>query len=85
MSIHQFPRTEFDLPMEVLGVLMRDPHHFGSLGGIRDEIEDQHGRTFADEQIEEALEQLQRLGWEIVEHYSDDGHGYELIVGGNAA
>lgn len=82
-QLHPVVRHEFDLPMEVLGVLYRQAEP--TLGEIAHDIEVHHQRRFTAEEIGEAIVDLDHLGYEIRAHDDPDGFRYELITGGNAA
>jgi len=75
--------AEFDLPMEVLGVLMR--HAEPTAAEIAHDIEMSHQRRFAAEEIVDAIHRLLQLGYRVLAHNDPDGVRYELVTGGSAA
>ncbi|MBW5801162.1 hypothetical protein [Halomonas elongata] len=82
-QLHPVVRTELDLPMEVLGVLMRQAEP--TVGEIAHDIEVHHQRRFDAANIENAIGWLQVFGYEIHEHDDPDGVRYELVTQGGAA
>ncbi|MEC8917138.1 MAG: hypothetical protein VX796_05900 [Pseudomonadota bacterium] len=82
-NVTQLPQREFDLPMEVLGVLKR--HAEPSISEIAHDIEMQHQRRFDTSDYVQAIERLEMLGWEILEYQDVDVTRYSLVTGGNAA
>ncbi|MDV6318780.1 hypothetical protein [Chromohalobacter sp. HP20-39] len=84
-NVTQFPgcRPEFDLPMEVLGVLMRQAEP--TIGEIAHDIEMHHRYQMDSAAFAVSLKRLRDLGYEILEHDDPDGVRYELVQGGSAA
>lgn len=83
-KVTKFPqRPEFDLPMEVLGVLMRQAEP--TVHEIAHDIEMATGHRMDSATFVAALQRLRELGYEILEHDDPDGVRYELVQGGNAA
>ncbi|MDC8803916.1 hypothetical protein PRZ61_10760 [Halomonas pacifica] len=81
--LHPVVRHEFDLPMEVLGVLMRQAEP--TAGEIAHDIETHHGRKFRIAEVVDAIRRLLQLGWRIEAHNDPDGVRYVLVQGGSAA
>jgi len=76
-------RAEFDLPMEVLGILMR--HAEPTAHEIAHGIEMSVQRRFATEEVVDAIHRLLQLGYRVLAHNDLDGVRYELVMGGSAA
>lgn len=82
-NVTQFPARELDLPMEVLGVLMRQAEP--TVHEIAHDIAMSHKYQLDSAAFVAALNRLRELGYEILEHDDLDGVRYELVQGGNAA
>lgn len=82
-NVTQFPAREFDLPMEVLGVLMRQAEP--TVHEIAHDIAMNHRYQMDSAAFAAALQRLRDLGYEILEHDDPDGVRYELVQGGGAA
>lgn len=82
-NVTQFPARELDLPMEVLGVLMRQAEP--TAGEIAHDIAMNHHYQMGSAAFAVALKRLRDLGYVIHEHPDVDGVRYELVQGGSAA
>jgi len=82
-NVTQFPAREFDLPMEVLGVLMRQAEP--TVHEIAHEVDMQHKKRYCAGSIRCAIKYLRARGYEILEHDDPDGVRYELVMSGGAA
>ncbi|WP_280568192.1 hypothetical protein [Chromohalobacter sp. 296-RDG] len=84
-NVTQFPgrAPEFDLPMEVFGVLMRQAEP--TVSEIAHEVEMQHKKRFCAGTYRCAIKKLRALGYEIHEHDDPDGVRYELVQPEGAA
>ncbi|WP_277810663.1 hypothetical protein [Chromohalobacter canadensis] len=82
-NVTQFPAREFDLPMEVLGVLMRQAEP--TVHEIAHDIAMNHKYQMDSADFAVALNRLRDLGYEILEHDDPDGVRYELVQPEGAA
>lgn len=76
-------RPALGLPMEVLGVLMRQAEP--TVCEIAHDIEMQHRQRLVASDITGAIASLRALGYEIHEHDDPDGVRYELVQPEGAA
>lgn len=72
-----------DLPMEVLGVLMRQAEP--TAGEIAHDIEAQHRQRLSAEEIVDAIHRLLQLGYRVEAHNDPDAVRYELVQPKGAA